>query len=61
MGDQAGADAKFAAPQDDGMPTPPDNFAESLASAALERWVLNFEPVACGSVPAQRSEMSCTG
>lgn len=64
MCDHPGADAMFAAPQDDGRSIPicQSHFDESVASAALERWVLSFgEQQGCATVPAQRSEMSCAG
>lgn len=60
MGDQPGANAKFAAPQDGGTAATEQYFDSSVLSAALERWVLNFgEQEGCATVPAQRSELSC--
>ena len=61
MGDQPGANPRFAAPQDDGIPTPPEVYFDApVLSAALERWVQNYGE-RCATVPAQRSEMSCAG
>ena len=60
MGDQPGANAKFAAPQDDGAPTPSDHLDAAAFSAALKRWVQRHGDRSA-TVPAQRSEMSCTG
>jgi hypothetical protein len=56
MGDHSGANRRFAAPQDDGMPTTDNYFDQSVISAALERWVRQFGEDSCAVVPAQRSE-----
>jgi hypothetical protein len=63
MGDQSGANATFATPQDDGMSTSEQVFFDAtVLSAALERWVRSYgEQEGCTSVPAQHSEASCAG
>lgn len=59
MGDQPGANATFAAPQDDGIPTASESYFDApVLSEALERWVQDYGD-RCATVPAQRGEMSC--
>ena len=63
MGDQSGANAKFAAPQDEGLSASEQSYFDaSVLSAALERWVMNYgDNEGCETVPEQRKELRFAG
>ena len=64
MGDHSGANATFAAPQDDGssVSSSQDHFDQSVLSAALARWVLHYgEQGSCTTVRGQRGELRRAG